>query len=94
MDAKWLSFPDFILPFKVGNFRTYNLYFGPETLAILPVALVTISEHIGDHTVLGKICGRNFLKDPGLERTLMGDGIATAVSAFLGGCLLYTSRCV
>lgn len=85
VDAKWLSFPDFILPFKVGNFRTYNLYFGPETLAILPVALVTISEHIGDHTVLGKICGRNFLKDPGLERTLMGDGIATAVSAFLGG---------
>ena len=85
VDAKWLSFPDFILPFKIGNFRTYNLYFGPETLAILPVALVTISEHIGDHTVLGKICGRNFLKDPGLERTLMGDGIATAVSAFLGG---------
>lgn len=85
VNAKWLSFPDFILPFKIGNFRTYNLYFGPETLAILPVALVTISEHIGDHTVLGKICGRNFLKDPGLERTLMGDGIATAVSAFLGG---------
>ena len=85
VNAKWLSFPDFILPFKIGNLRTYNLYFGPETLAILPVALVTISEHIGDHTVLGKICGRNFLKDPGLERTLMGDGIATAVSAFLGG---------
>ena len=49
VNAKWLSFPDFILPFKIGNFRTYNLYFGPETLAILPVALVTISEHIGDH---------------------------------------------
>ena len=83
--ASWFSLPEFMLPFKVGNFATYDLYFGPETWAILPVAFVTISEHIGDHTVLGKICGRNFLKDPGLERTLMGDGIATAVSAFLGG---------
>lgn len=85
MEAGWFSLPEFILPFKLGNFASYDLYFGPETFAILPVALVTISEHIGDHTVLGKICGRNFLKDPGLERTLLGDGVATAVSAFLGG---------
>ena len=83
--GKIFSLPQFILPFKVGNFDTYQLYFGPETFALLPVAIVTISEHIGDHTVLGKVCGRNFLKDPGLDRTLMGDGIATAVSAFLGG---------
>jgi uracil permease len=46
---------------------------------------VTISEHIGDHTVLGKICNRNFLKDPGLDNTLIGDGVATAVSALIGG---------
>lgn len=78
--------PEFILPFETGGrFASYNFYFGPETLAILPVAIVTISEHIGDHTVLGKICEKNFLKDPGLDRTLMGDGIATAVSALLGG---------
>ena len=85
VEAKWFSLPEFILPFSISGFKTYEFYFGPETLAILPVAFVTIAEHIGDHTVLGKICGRNFLKDPGLERTLMGDGIATAVSAFLGG---------
>lgn len=85
MEAGWFSLPAFILPFKLGGFETYQLYFGPETWAILPVAFVTISEHIGDHTVLGKICGRNFLKDPGLDKTLMGDGIATAVSAFVGG---------
>lgn len=84
-NAKWLSLPEFMFPFKLGNFGTYNIYFGPETWAILPVALVTISEHIGDHTVLGKICGRNFLADPGLDRTLIGDGVATAVSAFMGG---------
>ncbi|MBZ5797885.1 hypothetical protein K8353_48545, partial [Burkholderia contaminans] len=51
-------------------------------------AIVTISEHIGDHTVLGQICGRQFLKEPGLHRTLIGDGIATSVSAFLGGLLI------
>ncbi|WP_434351978.1 uracil-xanthine permease family protein [Trichococcus flocculiformis] len=85
LDAKWFELPGFYLPFKTPWFNSYDLYFGPETLAIIPVALVTISEHIGDHTVLGKICNRQFLKDPGLSRTLMGDGVATAVSAFIGG---------
>lgn len=84
-EASWFTMPAFSLPFDVAGFKSYDLYFGPETLAILPVAFVTIAEHIGDHTVLGKICGKNFLKDPGLDKTLMGDGIATAVSAFLGG---------
>ncbi|OCN03765.1 uracil permease [Erysipelotrichaceae bacterium MTC7] len=83
--AKLFEVPAFSFPFALGDFRQYKLYFGPETFAMLPVAIVTISEHIGDHTVLGKICGKNFLKDPGLDRTLTGDGVATAVSAFLGG---------
>lgn len=83
--GKFLSLPEFILPIAVPGFKSYHLYFGPETFAILPVVLVTISEHIGDHTVLGKICGRNFLKEPGLDKTLMGDGIATSISALLGG---------
>jgi uracil permease len=85
LDAKWFELPGFYLPFETPWFGSYDLYFGPETLAIIPVALVTISEHIGDHTVLGKICNRQFLKEPGLSRTLMGDGVATAVSAFIGG---------
>lgn len=84
-NASWISIPAFKFPFEVAGFDSYSLHFGPETWAILPVAIVTISEHIGDHTVLGKICGKNFLKNPGLERTLIGDGVATAVSAFLGG---------
>ena len=86
LKANWFEIPGFYLPFStVGAFKEYNLYFGPETIAILPIAIVTISEHIGDHTVLGQICGRQFLKEPGLHRTLLGDGIATSVSAFLGG---------
>ena len=86
LKANWFEIPGFYLPFSTGGaFKQYDLYFGPETIAILPIAIVTISEHIGDHTVLSQICGRQFLKEPGLHRTLLGDGIATSVSAFLGG---------
>jgi len=86
LEADWLAFPEFYFPFDTGGyFGEYGLYFGSETWAILPIVLVTASEHIGDHTVLGKITGRNFLRNPGLSRTLTGDGVATAVSAFFGG---------
>lgn len=85
IEAQWFELPALYLPFETSVFESYNLYFGPETWAIVPIVLVTISEHIGDHTVLGKIVGRNFLKDPGLSKTLIGDGVATAVSAFIGG---------
>ncbi|MEA4822476.1 MAG: solute carrier family 23 protein [Erysipelotrichales bacterium] len=84
-EASWIAVPEFIFPFKIGNFASYKLYFGPETFAILPLAIVTIAEHIGDHTVLGKICEKDFLQDPGLNRTLIGDGVATTVSALIGG---------
>ncbi|MDN6626993.1 MAG: NCS2 family nucleobase:cation symporter [Pisciglobus halotolerans] len=85
LEAAWFQLPELYLPFKTASFADYELYFGPEALAIVPVALVTISEHIGDHTVLGTVCNRPFLKKPGLHRTLLGDGLATAVSAFIGG---------
>ena len=86
LKADWIAIPQLYLPFSTnGFFKEYHWYFGPETWAILPVAVVTIAEHIGDHTVLSQICGRQFLKTPGLHRTLIGDGVATAVSAFMGG---------
>lgn len=86
LEADWIAIPQLYLPFSTnGFFKEYHWYFGPETWAILPVAVVTIAEHIGDHTVLSQICGRHFLKTPGLHRTLIGDGVATAVSAFMGG---------
>ena len=86
LTADWVAIPGFYLPFETGGvFKSYTFYFGPEMWAILPVAVVTIAEHIGDHTVLSEICGRQFLKNPGLHRTLIGDGVATAVSALIGG---------
>ncbi len=72
---------------QVPNFTflgSYSLDFS-AVLMFAPIAFVTIAEHIGDHTVLGEVTGKDFLTDPGLENTIMGDGIATFVSAALGG---------
>jgi uracil permease len=76
--AALLSLPD------VKFIGTYTLDFR-AVLMFAPIAFVTIAEHIGDHTVLGSITGENFLQDPGLDKTLLGDGVATFVSAMLGG---------
>jgi uracil permease len=54
-------------------------------LTFLIVSLATIAEHLGDTLVLSKVVGRDFYKDPGLHRTLAGDGIATSIAALLGG---------
>lgn len=54
-------------------------------LAIAPIALVTLIEHVGDVTTNSAVCGKNFMEDPGVHRTLMGDGIATAWAGLLGG---------
>jgi len=52
---------------------------------IAPIAIVTFIEHIGDITTNSAVVGKDFLKDPGLHRTLIGDGVATIVAGFLGG---------
>lgn len=78
-DANFFELPKFKFIFKDWSLNAGAL------LTIAPVALVTICEHIGDHTVLGKIIGKDLLRDPGLDRTLIGDGVATAVSAMMGG---------
>jgi len=78
IDAPWFAFPDFTF------LGTYSLDWR-AVLLFAPISFVTIAEHIGDHKVLGSITKRDFLQDPGLDRTLLGDGIATFVSAALGG---------
>lgn len=79
VDAKFFEIPKFIIPFK-----DYKLNF-TALVTILPVALVTLCEHIGDHTSLSNIIGKDLLKDPGLDRTLLGDGVATFAAGLLGG---------
>ncbi len=76
--AKFIQDPGF---YFLG---TYAFNFN-AVLIFAPIAFVTIAEHIGDHTVLGEITGKDFIEDPGLENTIMGDGIATFVSAAIGG---------
>lgn len=59
--------------------------FGTAALMIVPIAIVTFMEHLGDIAANSTVCGKNFMVDPGLHRTVMGDGIATAISGLLGG---------
>ena len=79
LEASFFSMPNFVVPFL-----NYTPNFS-ALLTIVPISLVTIAEHIGDHTALSTIIGKNLLKDPGLDRTLLGDGLATFVAGFLGG---------
>ena len=78
-EAAFFSIPQFMVPFVsyMPNFSAL--------LTIAPIALVTMAEHIGDHTALSTIIGKDLLKEPGLDRTLLGDGIATFVAGLLGG---------
>lgn len=52
---------------------------------MVPIAIVTISEHIGHQLVLGRIVERDYIKDPGLHRSLLGDGLGTFLSSLIGG---------
>lgn len=79
LDAAFFSMPQFMVPFL-----SYTPSFG-AVLTIAPIALVTMAEHIGDHTALSAITGKDLLKDPGLDKTLLGDGLATFIAGFLGG---------
>lgn len=90
--TRWFRIPEFMfLGWKDGSteFLGSNITFYKvnltAVLTIAPLAFVTAAEHIGDHAVLSKIVGKDFLKDPGLDRTLLGDGIATAFAALIGG---------
>ena len=78
-EAKIFEIPKFIFPFANYQLDSRAL------IIIVPVALVTICEHIGDHTSLSNIIGKDLIKDPGLDRTLLGDGLATFAAGLIGG---------
>lgn len=90
--SEWVKIPEFMfLGFKdstttfLGSKITFYKINFAAVLTVAPLALVTASEHIGDHAVISKIVGQDFLQDPGLHRTLLGDGIATSFAALVGG---------
>ena len=57
----------------------------PVIITIMPIALATMMEHIGDISAIGATTGKNYIADPGLHRTLLGDGLATCMAAAFGG---------
>jgi len=74
-EAKWFGVPAFSLPKFSGSAITL----------VVPIAIVTIVEHFGDILAIGNVVGKDFLKDPTISRTLLGDGLATSLSAAIGG---------
>ncbi len=72
--AAWFAVPDFVFP-------EWNL---EAVLFIVPVAIAPAIEHFGDILAISNVVGKDFLKDPGIHRTLLGDGIATSFAAFFG----------
>lgn len=81
LEAAWFALPEVNIPFI-----HYQPIFSMEVFwLVIPVTIVTVAEHVGDHVVLGSIVNRDLLKDPGLHRTLLGDGLATFVAGFFGG---------
>ena len=85
-DAAWIG-----LPFKMED-TVFGLFGGnvdksflvTAIITIMPIALATMVEHIGDISAISSTCKRNYIADPGLHRTLLGDGLATALASLFG----------
>ncbi|MEJ2471660.1 MAG: uracil-xanthine permease family protein [Desulfuromonadales bacterium] len=75
IDAPWLAIPDFSLP-------VWNL---EAILFIVPVAIAPAIEHFGDVLAIGGITGKDYVDDPGIDKTMLGDGLATSLAAMFGG---------
>ena len=79
-DAKWFALPHFA-----------KMSFSWQAIVFMaPVAIAPIIEHVGDIYAISEIAGKDFIKDPGLHRTMMGDGLACMLAAFLGGAPVTT----
>ena len=74
--AGWFSLPQLTFPEKFS---------WAPIIYMIPVAIAPVIEHIGDVYVVNSVTGKNFVKDPGLHRTMLGDGLACLVASFLGG---------
>lgn len=80
-------YPDFAFLKALGGFEKLDgAYIGTIAVAYAPVAFVVFAEHIADHKNLSTIIGHDLIKEPGLHRTLLGDGVGSIVGALFGGC--------
>lgn len=88
--SAWYPDFSFLTAFNVhgGGYGDANIgaYIGTIAVAYIPVAFVVFAEHIADHKNISSIIETDLLKDPGLHRTLLGDGIGSMAGAFFGGC--------
>lgn len=80
-------YPDFAFIEAFKGFKDFNgAYLGTIAVAYVPVAFVVFAEHIADHKNLSSIIEHDLLTDPGLDKTLLGDGVGSIAGAFFGGC--------
>ena len=83
----FVAVPDFTFVEAFKGVKEFDLsYLATVAVAYIPVAFVVFAEHIADHKNLSSIIGKDLLDDPGLHRTLLGDGVGSFVGAIFGGC--------
>ena len=86
-EMAWLPSFTFVEAFKgFENLSGFGSYIATIAVAYVPVAFVVFAEHLADHKNISSIIGTDLTKDPGLHRTLLGDGLGSMVGAFFGGC--------
>lgn len=85
--STFFKIPDFTFVTALDGLKDIDLgYIGTVAVAYIPVSFVVFAEHIADHKNISSIIEKDLLTDPGLDRTLLGDGIGSMVGAFFGGC--------
>ncbi len=83
----FFALPEFTFVTAFGGFGELSAsYLGSIAVAYIPVAFVVFAEHIADHKNISSIIEKDLLEDPGLHRTLLGDGVGSMCGAFFGGC--------
>ena len=85
--STFFKIPDFTFLTALDGLKDVDLgYIGTVAVAYIPVSFVVFAEHIADHKNISSIIEKDLLTDPGLDRTLLGDGVGSIVGAFFGGC--------
>jgi len=85
--STFFKIPDFTFITALDGLKDVDLgYIGTVAVAYIPVSFVVFAEHIADHKNISSIIEKDLLTDPGLDRTLLGDGVGSMIGAFFGGC--------